>query len=91
MTETIDPTVDLDIRVEIKKLQKKLKIKIWNKLIKLGNSGTLRYCPPIRKLWLVFNILQADFVPILFLPKISNPNCKHMKTAQNNFVQKSCQ
>ena len=36
------------------------------------------------------NILQAAFVPISFRQKITNPNCKHIKAAQNTFIQKSC-
>jgi len=34
------------------------------------------------------NILQAAFGPISLQQKITNPNCKHMKAAQNTFVKK---
>jgi len=34
-------------------------------------------------------ILQADFVPIFLPQKITKPNCKKRKTAQNSFVWKS--
>ena len=36
------------------------------------------------------NILQAVFAPISFCQIVTNSNCKHLKAAQNTFVQKSC-
>ncbi len=35
------------------------------------------------------NILQAAFVPIFLQQKITNPNCKHTKAAQNTLVKKA--
>ena len=36
------------------------------------------------------NILRGAFAPISFCQKVTNPNCKRIKAAQNTFVQKSC-
>jgi len=34
-------------------------------------------------------ILGAAFAPISFSQKITNPNCKQIKTTQNTFAQKA--
>jgi len=34
------------------------------------------------------NILRASFAPISFHQKMSNPNCNHIKAAQNTFPLK---
>jgi len=35
-------------------------------------------------------ILRPAFVPIFLHQKVTNPNCKHIKTAPNTFIQQSC-
>jgi len=36
------------------------------------------------------NIFEAAFELIFFCQKITNPNCKHMKTLKNTFNMKNC-
>ncbi len=33
---------------------------------------------------------MSSFCAKILLPKITNPNCKHVKAAQKTFIRKSC-